>query len=509
MKKLSRKNNEKRPQKNIKANKVEKTIQIVKETEFIQKDEFNNAEEPMPDVTLRDIKQKIKRQEKEARLEQEAAEDARKMVISINRIVQNDEDETDEKKSIQMNKVLPEKKEENEDEIVNITDIREARHKEKKKKRLKKLAAVCIVAAFAAGAYFARDMWVPKLEGILDKPKATIVNDGETQKGNFPIELDDASQVKISNVENYLVGVDKNHILLYDENGEQVNSFSHNFADPIIKVASKRMLLYDNGGNSFELFTRKKELYSKDVDKPILYAALANNSNVAVVTQSVKYESCMTIYDSNGSEIYRWESNSRIMDVSFTSNGSGCYVSAFTSKGGEIQSVIYKLDFTSTEVSMQSENLDTLALNVTVNDNGGLWVVGDDKLFKLDDNGKILLRYEYPGEIVDYAADSTAAAVVYKGVQRKSAELAVFKSDSDSGDPQSIIKSQGGDPKKLKFESGKFVLLKENDIEAYDTSGNKIATADVSSDYNDFTFFNQNVYFLGCRELNKISFKTE
>ena len=83
MKKLSRKNNGKRPQKNIKANKVEKTIQIVKETEFIQKDEFNNAEEPMPDVTLRDIKQKIKQQEKEARLEQEAAEDVRKRLLPL------------------------------------------------------------------------------------------------------------------------------------------------------------------------------------------------------------------------------------------------------------------------------------------------------------------------------------------------------------------------------------------------------------------------------------------
>ena len=51
-------------------------------------------------------------------------------------------------------------------------------------------------------------------------------------------------------------------------------------------------------------------------------------------------------------------------------------------------------------------------------------------------------------------------------------------------------------------------LLKENSIDAYDKAGNLLATANESSDYIDFAFLNDAVYFLNVRELNKISFKT-
>ena len=47
--------------------KEEKTIRITKETEFVQRDEFHGAEEPLPNVSLREIKRK-------KRVEQKAAE---------------------------------------------------------------------------------------------------------------------------------------------------------------------------------------------------------------------------------------------------------------------------------------------------------------------------------------------------------------------------------------------------------------------------------------------------
>ena len=36
--------------------KEEKTIRITKQTDFVQRDEFHGAEEPMPNVTFREIK---------------------------------------------------------------------------------------------------------------------------------------------------------------------------------------------------------------------------------------------------------------------------------------------------------------------------------------------------------------------------------------------------------------------------------------------------------------------
>ena len=40
--------------------KEEKTIRITKQTDFVQRDEFHGAEEPMPNVTFREIKRQKK-----------------------------------------------------------------------------------------------------------------------------------------------------------------------------------------------------------------------------------------------------------------------------------------------------------------------------------------------------------------------------------------------------------------------------------------------------------------
>ena len=54
--------------------KEEKTIRITKQTDFVQRDEFHGAEEPMPNVTFREIK----RQKKAAQKAAERSEKKRK-----------------------------------------------------------------------------------------------------------------------------------------------------------------------------------------------------------------------------------------------------------------------------------------------------------------------------------------------------------------------------------------------------------------------------------------------
>ena len=66
--------------------KEEKTIRITKQTDFVQRDEFHGAEEPMPNVTFREIKRQKKAAQKAAEREQEEqlrkeAEEAEKVGV--------------------------------------------------------------------------------------------------------------------------------------------------------------------------------------------------------------------------------------------------------------------------------------------------------------------------------------------------------------------------------------------------------------------------------------------
>ena len=387
-------------------------------------------------------------------------------------------------------------------------EIREARAREKNKRRIRTAAALVIVAAFALTAYFTRQSWVPALEKVLNRPKETIVNDGEVKKGNFPLSFDEGSVSSIGSTGSYLLCLDKNQLKFYDEDGNETNSFSHNYADPVMKASDKRVLLYDKGGSSLMVVGRKSEMFSKVVKNRIIMAEIAENNNVAVVTSDEKYAGILTVYDGNGREIFKWSSSSSLISVTFDESGNGCFVTTYSSRGGTLSSVVRYFSFDTEEPVMQSEALPCLALQAMENDNGDFWVAGDTAFYKLDKDGKISFGYSYQGGLKDFSLGRECAAVTLSGIRRRSAELLIFDSDSEKTAPEYTVSTDDGDPERIKISGNKIILLKDNSINCYDVYGNLAATAECSSDYSDFVYFGDNVYFCDLREVNKISFTT-
>lgn len=505
-KKINR--NQKKFRKDIRSGRVEKTFQVVSEKEVVSRDGKAETKSSSPDITLRDLENISKKTKRNKNGGADGTSGDRESRISVT----SSEEITEEKPDITVkspdgNKNKKEKTAAKK-EASRVTDIRAARQREKNKKRIKNLIILVIVAVFALAVYLLRDKWVPKLEGILDRPHATIINDGKKKKGNFPISFDEGAVSSVSRIDNFLVCLDKNRLRIYDENGGESNSFNHNYADPVLKTAKKRMLVYDRGGNSFTVVNRKNEIYSKTVDDRILMAEISDSSSVALVTQDEKYAGVLTVYDPNGTAVYSWSSSSGILSVTFSKDGGGCFITTFNSKDGSLQSVVRYMRFDSTEEIMKSQPLDMLALKALENDNGDFWVVGDVGFCKLDGDGNVIFEYEYSSRLVDFDLTEGCGAVILEGIKRKSAELIIFDSNSDKDEPDSRIYTDDGTPKSLSIENGKIILLKDKIMEAYDFSGNLLATAEVSPEYFDFVFFNENVYFLDYREINKIAFST-
>ena len=93
-------------------------------------------------------------------------------------------------------------------------------------------------------------------------------------------------------------------------------------------------------------------------------------------------------------------------------------------------------------------------------------------------------------------------------MQRRSAELLIFDSDSEEKKPDHTVSTHDGEPERVKISGNKIILLKGNSINCYDSYGNLAATAECRADYSDFVYFGDNVYFCDLREVNKISFTT-
>ena len=471
------------PKKTRKDKQAEKgTDDELEEFEFetAQNEEFEEDEQPLPKKEQRKMdKLEKKLRKKQEKLDKKAQKEAEKY-----------EDESDD----------------DGDNIINMDDIRRERKKEKSKKRLKKLLIILIIISLGLVAYITRDKWVYKLEGILDRKPDIIVNDGETQKGNFPIALNSTSVNVIGMADNNVVTADDSQIYLYDKNGKKVDSFMHNLGSPVVSVAGRKILVFDIGGKSFKVYNKNGELYSKTVDDNIIYAKISDDGYTAIVTQTEKFPSSMSVYDNNGSEIYKWSSGQRIMNISFEDNTKGCYVSTFTSDNGLISSTVHHIRFDSTEEKMTSAKLDTLVIDTLENNNGDIWAVGDDRFYKLDDKGNIVLEYEYTDDLMSYALNEYCAAVAVNGISKGTASVALFDADSDEKSPK-LATAENGTPKRLVCSGKKIMLLSDRAVDAFNLKGDCIATVAASSDYTNFVYFDDAVYFLGYREINKTEFK--
>lgn len=393
-----------------------------------------------------------------------------------------------------------------------VTDVSMLRKNRKKKKALsflKKLIIILIISAAVAAVVFTRELWYPKLDGILTKIPAKE-NSAELAKGEFPISIEGGASYNMLPLDSSIAVVDDSHFFVYSEDGAVIYSAQHTFSRPIMTAFNKKALLYDLGGKSFGLYSKYKNVYSKSTEEPILLARLGNNDIAAVVTKSEKYPSALMVYDSAGKNIFNYRSVSRIIDVTFNSDSSGCYITTIGTDGGFIVSDIlyYRFDKVDRDGNgnpipiWQTEGLQTLALSVRRFGENNIIIFGDTMCAYYDESGNFIDSYEYKRQLVDYSSDGGLAALLFRNDERRSSELVTV--DCLTGTVSE---------KKLGYEvlnvqvSGNTVYMQSRDgIESCTAEGEPLSSVKLETDYNDFCRVDSYIYLLGYDEINRIDY---
>ncbi len=393
--------------------------------------------------------------------------------------------------------------------VTDISMLRERRNKKKRDKLIKKLIIVAIAAAVILIIVFTKDMWYPKLDGILTKIPAPN-NTAELAEGNFPLSIEGGADYQLKTLDDNVALVDDSHLLIYNNNGKIANSVQHTLANPIITTGNKKILLYDLGGKSFSLYSKYKNIYEKTTDDPILLARLGSNDTAAVVVKSDKYPSELMVYDATGKNIFNYRSVSRIIDVTFNSDNSGCYITTIGADGGLIVSkmIYYRFDHIDYDESgsplpaWESEPLETLALSVRLFGENNIIMFGDKLCAYFDLNGTLLKTYEYERDLVDYSSNSSIGALIFRNNERRTAELITINSETGAINEKSL------DYEVLNIQvSGDTVYMQtKNGIESCTETGTPISSVSLDTEYDDFLRLDSYIYLLGYDEVNRITF---
>ena len=232
--------------------------------------------------------------------------------------------------------------------VYDADDIVEMKNRKKRRQRLIKLLSATLIAIIAAGLYFTRDTWYPKLKGI-GKQYKTIVNSGQLASGNFPIEVSSGTDYQLRyTVKKVLVMSDTN-LYFYDTSGTLLKKRQHTYSNPVLRVANGRALVYESGGYKFSMEDEDEVFYSREYDDNILFARLSSQGYTAVITTAENYSCRMIVYNRKGKVVYERKCVDPVSDLSFIDDSDGCMVTYIKAENGRHTTTVQKIDFSESD----------------------------------------------------------------------------------------------------------------------------------------------------------------
>lgn len=385
----------------------------------------------------------------------------------------------------------------------SIERYRKMRRGKRLKKRLLFLAVLFILGSTV---YLTSPMWMKALNGIALK----ISTIGSDNKGGFPMKLTGDSGYHIAGMGDNLAVVTDAYAYLYNADGSKLKSVQHGYANPVLQTSERHMLVYDRGGYDLLMESQLSASYKKKLDEPIVFARISSKEYLAVVTQSNRFASSMLIFDSQGNQLFQWDSvNYKIQEIAFDQDSEGCIVSAVGATGGQILSTLYSFRFDSDKEQWSKPLAGTLILSLHVRSNGNIAAVGDNKLTILNTKGEEQGSYPYSDLLVGYANSDELTALLLEDEATKKMSLAAITALPKSGDTATeaaITPQPLADRTKLLLVDGKSVVaLTNNAITSYDASLKQQGTKPLESEYTQLVKIGQNYYALGYSSIDKLA----
>ncbi len=378
----------------------------------------------------------------------------------------------------------------------------EQKNRAKRRKKLIRFAVIVILLLAAAVIYVTQEVWLPKLRGI-GKQYQTIVNDGQLEEGNFPIELSGGGNYQLKYSGKELVLLSDAYVNFYSEDGALLKRRQHAYTNPVMLAENERALIFESGGDEISVEDVNEVLYTHKFDNSIIFARLSADGYTAVVTTSNSYYCEIYVYDRTGACIYERKCVERADDISFHEGSKGCVISYIDARGGGMVTYAQEIDFKEKTEKWTSPAIDTFGLEV-YSCEGSAFILGMDSCGYAGGNGLIGSEYVYDGDIKGGASSGGKSAVIINNNDRRKYTLVLFSGVGN--DPQEI--EIGSPLVDITISEGLVYVMSQESIQAYDFSGGLRSTAQVSDSYTGFVRSSGAIYLKGHNRIDKISYES-
>ncbi len=180
-------------------------------------------------------------------------------------------------------------------------------------------------------------------------------------------------------------------LYLFNEDGEETLTRLISFSDAKLCAAGDFAALYDVGGSSAIFFSEDSVICDVETELPLTSASVNGSGYLAVCAQESGYMGAVTVYNRNGTAIYKWYSGTaRVLSAEVSDDGE---LFALTVGNGGSHLVKYSL---SSEQLQASYDYAGLAIDVLVCEDN-LALVTTDSVVWLDRDLQEKAAYTFDG----------------------------------------------------------------------------------------------------------------
>ena len=146
------------------------------------------------------------------------------------------------------------------------------------------------------------------------------------------------------------VELGKESCVVYSRSGKKLNSIQSGYARPALAAGRNRFVLYNRSGNELRVESRTQNLYTKQMENSIFLCAVADNGNLAVVTEDISAMAKLLVYNANMEEVLRWSMSSNDgtpLRMAFSPDSRKLAAAAVTASGGQMMTNLYLINLAS------------------------------------------------------------------------------------------------------------------------------------------------------------------
>ena len=284
----------------------------------------------------------------------------------------------------------------------------------------------------------------------------------------WPQQTGVSEVTQVESLTGSFVELGKEGCVVYSRSGKKLNSIQSGYARPALAAGRNRFVLYNRSGNELRVESRTQNLYTKQLENSIFLCAMADNGNLAVVTEDVSAMAKLLIYNSNMEQVLSWSMSSNDgtpLRMAFSPDGRKLAAAAVTAGGGQMMTNLYLVNLASGDpVSLANQSGVPQWLGWT--SASTILAVYDSRAVLYNAGGGERAAYEFSGNTLkDISVDAAGNVALLLGSGQLHQAVLLDKSlnvqfGGTVSSANSIVRA-----------GSLFYLLSDSGVECYNTSG--------------------------------------